>query len=123
MLIYPQLICLVSCQYIEHPYEEYSKLRGKLRKCKRERESLEAEIETLKQRNEDLAKIVGNFGNHEDPLLNKDLMPESAEAGELAATANEPNSTSRDRHHQQSLMAEVQKLKVQEQLLNVTYIL
>ena len=105
------------------PIEEYSKLRGKLRKCKRERESLEAEIETLKQRNESLAKIVGNFGNHEDPLLNKDLMPESVEAGKLAATANEPNSTSRDPHHQGNLMAEVQKLKVQEQLLTVAYIL
>ena len=40
--------------------EEYSKLRGKLRKCKREKEDLEAEIETLKQRNKDLAMMVGS---------------------------------------------------------------
>jgi len=89
--------------------EEYSKLRGKLRKYKREREGLEAEIETLKQRNKDLAKTVGTFGDGD--LLLKDCQAGSVEPGKLPAGGNESNSTIRDPHHQQSLMAEVQKLK------------
>jgi len=89
--------------------EEYSKLRGKLRKYKREREGLEAEIETLKQRNKDLAKMVGTSGNGD--LLLKDCQAGSVEPGKLPAGANESNSIIRDPHHQQSLMAEVQKLK------------
>ena len=90
--------------------EEYSKLRGKLRTYKREREGLEAEIETLKQRNKDLAKMVGTSGNG-DPLL-KDCQAGSVEPGKLPAGANESDSTIRDPNHQQSLMAEVQRLKV-----------
>jgi len=89
--------------------EEYSKLRGKLRTYKREREGLEAEIGTLKQRNKDLAKMVGTSGNG-DPLL-KDCHSGSVEPGKLQAGANESNSTIRDPNHQQSLMAEVQRLK------------
>jgi len=113
--------------------EEYSKLRGRLRKYKREREGLEAEIETLKQRNKDLAKMVGNFGNGD--LLKNCQQAKSVDQGEVntgkvgadlesnstkrdlhqqtgKAGANlESNSTKRDPHHQPSLMAEVQKLK------------
>ena len=94
--------------------EEYSKLRGKLRKCKREKEDLEAEIETLKQRNKDLAMMVGSGD------LLKDCQAESVEERkpELEKQgAKESNSTLRDAQHGQSLMAEVQKLKVKQILL------
>ena len=96
--------------------EEYSKLRGRLRKYKREREGLEAEIETLKQRNKDLAKMVGNFGNGD---LLKDCQAGSVKTEK--AGENESNSTTSDPHHKQSLMAEVQKLKVQNLLLDFPY--
>ena len=94
--------------------EEYSKLRGKLRKCKREKEDLEAEIETLKQRNKDLAMVVGSGD------LLKDCQAESVEEGKpelKKQVAKESNSTLRDAPHGQSLMAEVQKLKVKQILL------
>ena len=94
--------------------EEYSKLRGRLRKYKREREGLEAEIETLKQRNKDLAKMVGNFGN--GGLLKDSQQAGSVDQGEgkteKARANHESESIKRDPHHQPSLMAEVQKLKV-----------
>jgi len=93
--------------------EEYSKLRGRLRKYKREREGLEAEIETLKQRNKDLAKMVGNFGN--GGLLKDSQQTGSVDQGEgkteKARANHESDSIKRDPHHQPSLMAEVQKLK------------
>jgi len=93
--------------------EEYSKLRGRLRKYKREREDLETEILTLKQRNKDLAKMVGNFGNGD---LVKGCQQagsvEQAEGKTMKAGVDESNSIKRDpHHHQPSLMAEVQKLK------------
>ena len=91
--------------------DEYSNLRGKLKGYKREREGLEAEIETLKQRNKDLAKMVGTSGNG-DPLL-KDYQAGSVDSGKLQVGpgANESNSTIRDPNHQQSLMAEVKRLR------------
>ena len=96
--------------------EEYSNLRGKLRGYKREREGLEAEIETLKQRNKDLAKMVGTSGNGD--LLFKDCQTGCVEPGKLPVGANESNSNIRDPHHQQSLMAEVKRLKVQQPSLD-----
>ena len=89
--------------------EEYSRLRGRLRKFKRERADLEAQIEVLKQRNKDLSTMAGSQEISQNTVKEADR-----EVEEKSPTneEKETNSNVKEEHHEKSLMAEVLKLKV-----------
>ena len=89
--------------------EEYSRLRGRLRKFKRERADLEAQIEVLKQRNKDLSTMAGS-----EEISQNTVKEADREVEEKSPTneEKETNSNVKEEHHEKSLMAEVLKLKV-----------
>ena len=87
--------------------EEYSRLRGRLRKFKRERADLEAQIEVLKQRNKDLSTMAGSEEISQNTVKEADREQKSPTSEE-----KETNSNVKEEHHEKSLMAEVLKLKV-----------
>ena len=88
--------------------EEYSRLRGRLRKFKRERADLEAQIEVLKQ-TKDLSTMAGS------EEISQNTVKEADRKVEQKSPTNEEketNSNVKEEHHEKSLMAEVLKLKV-----------